>query len=112
MNIAHLRLGSFLLPWRVAAAVSIFAAAALVPHLAIAQIPNDNDHDNMDGAWETLFGLDDNNPADATLNGDSDAWLNVQEAAALTDPTRPDTDLDGWSDPDDAVPLSRAVIYW
>jgi hypothetical protein len=112
MNIARVRPGSAVSLWRIAAAFSTFAIAALVLRLAMAQLPNDHDNDGMDGAWETLFGLDDNNPADAALNGDSDMWLNAQEAAAGTDPTRPDTDLDGWNDPDDASPLSRAVVYW
>ncbi len=46
----------------------------------------DPDHDGMPSDWETLFGLDPANPADAALDSDGDGKTNLQEFQAGTNP--------------------------
>ncbi len=46
----------------------------------------DPDHDGMPSEWETLFGLDPANPADAALDPDGDGKTNLQEFQAGTNP--------------------------
>jgi len=47
----------------------------------------DSDSDGMADAWETLYGLNLNDAADANLDGDGDGYSNLQEFQNLTDPT-------------------------
>lgn len=47
----------------------------------------DSDSDGMADAWETLYGLNPNDAADANLDGDGDGYSNLQEFQNLTDPT-------------------------
>lgn len=46
----------------------------------------DTDGDIMTDAWESAYGLDPENPADASGNGDGDAFNNREEFIALTHP--------------------------
>ncbi len=47
----------------------------------------DNDGDGMHNSWETAYGLDPSDPADAQLDKDGDGFTNLQEYLAGTDPT-------------------------
>lgn len=72
----------------------------------------DTDGDRMTDAYETFFGLDTTNSADASLDYDADHLSNLREFAQLTDPFALDTDRDGFSDDMDENPISRAYIAW
>jgi len=58
----------------------------------------DTDSDGMPDYWETAYGLDPNNPADASLDNDNDGLTNLQEYQNGTNPLDPDTDADGVKD--------------
>ncbi|MDH3918129.1 MAG: hypothetical protein OEU25_08090, partial [Rhodospirillales bacterium] len=49
----------------------------------------DDDNDGMTDTWETDFGLDPFDAADAVLDNDSDGFTNLEEFLAGTDPTDP-----------------------
>jgi Zn-dependent metalloprotease/streptogramin lyase len=65
------------------------------------EIFTDSDSDGMSDHWEDLYGLDKYDPSDATLDGDGDGLINLDEYYARTDPTTPDSDGDGLSDGDE-----------
>ncbi len=48
--------------------------------------PTDSDRDGMPDAWEIARGLDPHDPTDAWLNPDGDAYTNLEEFFAGTDP--------------------------
>jgi hypothetical protein len=58
----------------------------------------DDDGDTLPDLWETGFGLDPLDPADAALDGDGDGLINTDEFAAGTDPGDDDSDDDGLYD--------------
>jgi hypothetical protein len=58
----------------------------------------DSDDDGMPDEWETGFGLDLNNPVDASLDLDNDGLTNLQEYQRGTNPKNQDTDNDGMPD--------------
>ena len=72
----------------------------------------DFDNDGMSDSFEILAGLDSTNPQDALLDPDKDSLLNVVEAQRGSDPFAGDTDRDGFPDPQDAVPVSRAWLQF
>ena len=47
----------------------------------------DSDRDGMKDAWESRYGLNPTNAADASLDGDNDGAVNLNEYIADTDPT-------------------------
>jgi hypothetical protein len=49
----------------------------------------DTDGDGMQNSWETLYGLDPNSAADATLDKDGDGQTNKEEFLAGTNPNNP-----------------------
>jgi hypothetical protein len=51
----------------------------------------DTDGDGMQNAWETLYGLNPNSGADATLDKDGDGETNKEEFLAGTDPNNPNS---------------------
>jgi hypothetical protein len=48
--------------------------------------PNDTDNDGMPNEWETQYGLNPNDPSDATQDKDGDGVTNLDEFKAGTDP--------------------------
>ena len=55
--------------------------------------PADADHDGLPDEWETWFGFDPTNPADAALDTDTDGLDNAAEFAAGLDPNDPESTL-------------------
>jgi hypothetical protein len=51
----------------------------------------DDDNDGMTDAWETLYGLNPVDKADARLDADGDGFTNLAEHQAGTDPLDPDS---------------------
>ncbi len=58
----------------------------------------DTDADGLPDLWETKYGLDPANPADAAQDKDGDGLSNLKEYQSSTDPNSPDTDSDGMPD--------------
>jgi hypothetical protein len=58
----------------------------------------DRDGDGMSDAFETAYGFDPDNPADAAGNGDGDALSNLEEFQRRTNPRLADSDGDSLSD--------------
>lgn len=56
------------------------------PTLAPGSPPADTDHDGMPDAWETLYTLNPNDPADGPLDADGDGYTNVEEYLNGTNP--------------------------
>ena len=49
----------------------------------------DSDNDGMPNWWETAYGLNPNDPGDASMDADGDGLTNLQEYLAGTDPLNP-----------------------
>jgi hypothetical protein len=64
----------------------------------------DSDGDGIPDLWETQYDLDPNDPSDAQLDSDGDSLTNFEEYLINTDPTKEDTDADGYLDNIDAYP--------
>ena len=60
--------------------------------------PNDTDSDGMPDFWEEDYGLDPNNPADASQDLDNDNLSNLNEYVYKSNPTATDSDQDGLID--------------
>lgn len=60
--------------------------------------PSDSDGDGIPDEWETLHGLNPNDPSDAAGNADEDLLTNLQEYQLGTNPRNADTDGDGLLD--------------
>lgn len=58
----------------------------------------DDDNDGMPDSWESAYGLDPRRAADAQENLDTDTLVNLEEYLRGFDPTRSDTDGDGYKD--------------
>jgi len=58
------------------------------------QMATDTDGDTLPDAWEILYGLNPNDPADALFDNDGDGLNNVAEYTNATDPNNPDSDGD------------------
>jgi len=58
----------------------------------------DTDGDGMPDVWESLYGLNPLDSADALLDGDGDGLTNREEYIHGTNPTKTDTDNDGMPD--------------
>ena len=62
------------------------------------QYDDDNDNDGLPDWWEAKYGIDQSVPGHAMLDHDSDGLTTLQEYQFKTDPTKHDTDGDGWND--------------
>ena len=89
------------------ALVGLFLCLAVV---VIAQGEADSDLDGMPDWYESFFGLNPTNAADAAFNYDSDSLTNAAEFAKYTDPFAGDTDRDGFKDDYDQSPVSRGYL--
>jgi len=58
----------------------------------------DDDGDGLPTAWETRYGLDGDDSSDASGDPDQDTLTNLQEYNLGTNPTKDDTDDDGFKD--------------
>jgi hypothetical protein len=58
----------------------------------------DTDKDGIPDLWEQQYGLDFQNPADATEDPDADGLTNLDEYLAGSDPWKADSDGDGYDD--------------
>lgn len=58
----------------------------------------DADSDGMPNGWESKYGLNPRDPADALDDPDSDGLINLKEFMYGTNPANPDTDKDGYLD--------------
>lgn len=52
----------------------------------VVKVEADADHDGLPNEWEVKYGLNPNNPKDATLDSDGDGFTNLEEFQAKTDP--------------------------
>jgi hypothetical protein len=64
----------------------------------------DLDNDNLQDNWEVTY-FSDVRAQDGAGDPDADTLTNEQEETGGTDPTKADTDGDGWADGSDTVPL-------
>lgn len=69
----------------------------------------DLDSDGLPGYWELLYGLSDNNNADAALDGDTDGYSNLDEFTNKTNPTIQD---DPFGNGYDASTDDRTPYQW
>ena len=56
---------------------------------AVLTVLADSDHDGMPDSWETLYGFDPADPADAQIDSDGDGVENWKEYVAGTNPRDP-----------------------
>ena len=63
----------------------------------------DSDNDGISDEWELQFGLNPQNPFDATIDFEGDGLNNLQEFTAGTDPWQSDSDNDGILDGDEVT---------
>ncbi len=68
--------------------------------------PADKDEDGMSDQWETNYGLNPDDPGDASGDLDGDGLTNLEEFNLGTDPTSADTDGDTLSDADEVIVYS------
>jgi len=95
------------------ATLAVLVAAGIGTLVAIVWASGpDTDLDGMSDLYESHYGLDPNDPSDASLNCDADTLVNLDEYPLWTDPFSTDTDLDQWPDGTDDDPLSRAVLLF
>ncbi|MEW6982310.1 M4 family metallopeptidase [Colwelliaceae bacterium 6471] len=76
-------------------------SATYTLNISLENVVIDTDNDGLPDTWEELYGLDINDPTDATLDNDQDTLTNLQEFGYGTDPTLIDTDVDGLNDADE-----------
>ncbi|WP_461422263.1 M4 family metallopeptidase [Ketobacter sp.] len=82
-----------------------------IDNLVFSSRTADSDADGMADGWETSWGLDSNDPADALLDGDEDGLTNLEEFLNSTNPQSADSDEDGLNDGDEVhVHLTSPVL--
>lgn len=83
--------------WVVADAI-LFKEVGVSPDEEVPPPTGDADGDGIPDEWEVRYGLDPNNPDDASNDADGDGLSNLDEFLSLTDPTNVDSDRDGIPD--------------
>jgi hypothetical protein len=73
-------------------------ASAFVNITVLETTESDSDRDGLPNYWERKYGLNPNDPTDASLDSDSDGVINSVEFDLDIDPTNSDTDNDGLND--------------
>ncbi len=72
---------------------NVVGSASALTAAAVLNVLADSDHDGMPDVWESLYGLNPNNPNDAAQDADLDGMTNWQEYIAGTDPRDPQSYL-------------------
>ena len=78
--------------------IQLFRSSTLVGQLNGLSHCADADNDGMNDLYETSYGLNPNDPSDASLDGDLDGLSNLAESILGTSPSDSDSDDDGVSD--------------
>jgi hypothetical protein len=79
-----------------------FASTSAYVNITVLEtLESDTDKDGLPNVWERKYGMDPNDPTDASLDSDNDGVINSVEYDLDSDPTNPDTDNDGLSDGDE-----------
>ena len=85
-------------------------SVASEPLLRVATDGKDENLDGMPDDWAAVYGL-----TNATVDTDYDGLTNLEEFQFKTNPTRPDSDNDGFSDGEEVLdgdPLDRTKAPW
>lgn len=90
-------------------ALSVFMLNVLAVSVGASEF--DLDEDGMPNDWESSYGLNPEDAADASTDLDEDGLTNLGEYLYGTDPLLADTDEDGFSDAEEIVAGTDPLVY-